>query len=245
MALMWSMSYRERWRAARAVRDEQARFVTLSSLRWVIRHRAYSPWYLVRYWRLLRLRITQPHVVLKGMVFLGKDCEIHCHPGLGYLELGRWCHIGDGTALRCHEGSLRVGDRVVYGVRVVVNAYLDIEVGACTLLADNSYVCDFDHRTEDILSPIKDQGIVTSPVRIGPDCWLGTKVTVTRGTFIGKGSVLGAHAVARGIIPDYSIAVGIPARVVKNRKKEWEDAAEYREQHARDLADIERKKAGY
>jgi acetyltransferase-like isoleucine patch superfamily enzyme len=68
-------------------------------------------------------------------------------------------------------------------------------------------------------------------------------VTILRGTIIGRGCVLGAHAVVKGDIPDYSIAVGSPARVVKNRKLAWETSAAERAELATHLADIERKKA--
>src|SRR5699024_942362 len=105
------------------------------------------------------------------------------------------------------------------------------------------YVCDFDHRMDDITMPIKDQGILKSPVRIGPDCWIATKVTVLRGTTIGRGCVLGSHAVVKGDVPDFSIAVGAPAKVVKNRQLAWEAAAAQRAALAAALADIERKKA--
>jgi len=210
-----------KWRRSR--RDPaQARFLTIASLRWVLRHRAYTPWYLVRYWRLLKFRLANPHIVLRGMVFLGRKVDIHCRPGYGRLEIGRWVHIGDGNAIRCHEGSLRIGDKAVFGKDNTVNCYLDIELGAAALVADWVYICDFDHVTSDITLPIKDQGIVKSPVRIGPDTWLGAKVTVTRGSRIGRGCVVGAHAVVRGDIPDYKIAVGLPARVVRDRREDYE-----------------------
>jgi acetyltransferase-like isoleucine patch superfamily enzyme len=96
---------------------------------------------------------------------------------------------------------------------------------------------------DDITMPIKDQGIVKAPVRIGPDTWIATKVTVLRGTTIGRGCVLGSHAVVKGDIPDYSIAVGAPARVVKNRQLAWETSAAQRAELAAALVDIERKKA--
>jgi acetyltransferase-like isoleucine patch superfamily enzyme len=105
------------------------------------------------------------------------------------------------------------------------------------------YICDFDHVTADIHRPIKDQGIVKTPVRIGPDCWLGTKVTVLRGTRIGRGCVLGAHSVVRGDVPDYSIAVGSPAKVVRNRLADYEAAAELRAQRDAAIADMARKGA--
>jgi acetyltransferase-like isoleucine patch superfamily enzyme len=55
--------------------------------------------------------------------------------------------------------------------------------------------------------------------------------------------VLGAHAVVKGEIPDFSIAVGAPAKVVKNRKLDWETSVAERAALAAALADIERKKA--
>lgn len=218
------------WERVRARRrdPDQARLFGRESLRWVLRHRAYTPWYLLRYWRLLKLRITQPHVVLRGMVFLGRRVEIDARPGFGRLEIGRWVHVGDGTSLRCHEGSMRIGDKVVFGRNNTVNCYLDVEIGEATLVADWVYVTDFDHVTADVHRPIKDQGIAKTPVRIGPECWLGVKTTVLRGTRIGPGSVLGAHAVARGDLPGYSIAVGTPARVVRDRRADYEAAAAQR-----------------
>ncbi len=204
---------------------DQARLFGLTSLRWVLRHRAWTPWYLLRYWRLLLLRIRYPHVVVRGMVFLGRGVRIEARPGFGRLEIGRWVHIGDGTALRCHEGSMRIGDKVVFGRDNTVNCYLDVEIGAATLVADWVYVTDFDHVTSDVRRPIKDQGIVKTPVRIGPECWLGVKTSVLRGSRIGRGAVLGAHAVARGDIPAYAIAVGSPARVVRDRLADYEAAA--------------------
>jgi acetyltransferase-like isoleucine patch superfamily enzyme len=204
------------------------RLLTAANLRWVVRHRAWTPYYLKRYWRFAWFRLRHPQVITEGFVFLGKKLEIVARPGHGRLILGKWVHLGDETRLRAHEGTLRIGDKVVFARDVTVNCYLDIEIGASTLIADTTYICDFDHKTEDLDLPIKDQGLVKSPVRIGPDCWLATKVTITRGTDIGRGVVIGANSVARGNIPPYSVAVGIPAVVVRNRVDRYLDDAERR-----------------
>jgi acetyltransferase-like isoleucine patch superfamily enzyme len=195
------------------------RFVTRASLRWIWRHRAFTPYYLVRYWRFFVLKARhRGNVVTEGFVFLGRKVELHARPGYGRIVLGRWVHIGNRCAIRAHEGTIRIGDKVVFGTDITVNGYLDIEVGAATLIADWVYVCDFDHVTTDLTRPIKDQGIVKSPVRIGPDCWLGTKVTVTRGVRIGRGSVVAANAVATRDVPEYAIVGGVPARFIRSRR---------------------------
>ena len=203
------------------------------------RHRAWSPWYLIRYWRFLVFRLRHPHIITEGFVFLGKRVEVYARPGYGRLILGRWVHVGDENRLRCHEGTMRVGDKCVFGRDNTVNCYLDVEFGERTIVADWVYICDFDHVTDDIYLPIKDQGLVKSPVRIGPDIWIGAKATVLRGSVIGRGSVIAAHAVVKGEIPAYSIAGGIPARVLKDRR----EAYAAREATRVAVADIARKTA--
>lgn len=193
----------------------------------------------MRYWRFMWLRLRHPHIVTEGFVFLGRRVEVYARPGYGRLILGRWVHIGDENRLRCHEGTMRVGDKCVFGRDNTVNGYLDIEFGQGTIVADWVYICDFDHVMENIHVPIKDQGIVKSPVRIGPDVWVGTKVSVLRGTTIGRGSVLAAHAVVRGEVPEYSVVGGIPARVLKDRRAVYEA----NEQRRAAVADIARKTA--
>ncbi|WP_426567170.1 acyltransferase [Angustibacter sp. McL0619] len=215
----------------------QARYLTGESLRWVLRHKAFTPWYLVRYWRLLVLRLRYPHVVTHGMVFLGRRVELRARPGYGRLVLGSWVHLGDGNVLRAHEGTLTIGDKCVLGRDNTINCYLDVEIGAGTLIADWVYVCDFDHVTEDVHVPIKDQGIVKSPVRIGAGSWIGVKASVLRGTTFGRGCVLAAHAVARGEFPDGVVVAGIPGRVVRDRQAAYEAGAPARQA----LADMARK----
>jgi acetyltransferase-like isoleucine patch superfamily enzyme len=158
-----------------------------------------------------------PSVLTRGMVFLDRGVEIRARTGYGRVVLGRWVHLGRDTALRCHEGTLSVGDKTVLGRNVSINCFLDVEIGAGVMVADHVYVSDFDHRYDDLTKPIKDQGIVKSRVRIEPDAWLGTKVTVCRGVIVGAGSVVGANAVVSRDVPAGSVAAGVPARVLRRR----------------------------
>jgi acetyltransferase-like isoleucine patch superfamily enzyme len=203
--------------AARVAQDEPGPgFV--AKIRYIRRHRMWTPryWaYAVRY--LWRFKILSRHIRTGGMVFLARGAKVYCRRGLGRMEIGRSVWIGEGCALRCHEGSFRLGDRVVMGGYNTLHAYLDLDVGEDCIFADWIYVTDFDHRYRNVDTPIQKQGLVYSPVRIGRDCWVGTKVSVLRGASVGEGSVLGAHAVVRGDVPAYSVAVGAPARVVKRR----------------------------
>lgn len=204
-----------------------------------MRHRAWTRYHLVRYWRFLVMRLRHPDVVTEGMVYLGRGVELRARPGYGRIVLGRWVHLGDGNRLRAHEGTLRIGDKTVLGRENTLNCYLDLEVGARCIVADWVYMGDFDHRTDDVHVPIKDQGIVKSPVRVGDDVWVGVKSSVLRGAEIGHGSVVAAHAVVRGVVPPFSVVAGVPGRVVRDRVEAYEQAAAQRAA----LADMARKAA--
>jgi acetyltransferase-like isoleucine patch superfamily enzyme len=203
---------------ARAEVARSARFLTPRSVRWVLRNRAYTPWYLIRYWRFAALKLRNPHVITRGFVFLDRGAHVYARRGYGRLILGKWVHLGVNTALRCHEGTLSLGDKSNLARDISINCYLDVEIGDSALIADGVYVSDFDHRFDDLTTAIKDQGITKSRVRIERDVWLGTKVTVCRGVLIGEGTVVGANAVVTKDLPAFSVAVGVPARVIKDRK---------------------------
>lgn len=215
----------------------QARTCTWASAQWIVRNRAWSRWYFSRYWRFLLLRLVKPQIVTEGFCFISPRVDLYARKGYGRMIIGRWVHIGSGNALRAHEGTLRLGAKCVFGKDNTVNTYLDIEFGAATIVADWVYVCDFDHVFADIHVPIKDQGIAKSPVRIGPDVWIGAKVTVLRGTSVGRGAVLAAHTVVNADIPPWAVAVGVPARVVRDRVADYEAAAAHRAA----IADMQRK----
>ncbi len=186
-------------------------------LGWALANRAWTRHHLLSYFRMARARTANPGLVFEGPCFIGPDVEFEVREGYARMVVGAFSHFGHGARLRAHEGTLRIGTKSVIGIRTTINCWIDIELGPSCLLGDDCYVCDFDHRTDDLRVPIKDQGIVKSPTRIGEDCWLGTKVVVTRGTDIGAHSVVAASAVARGSYPAYSVIAGVPGRVVRSR----------------------------
>lgn len=191
------------------------------AIRFAVERRMYTPEYLKLYRRWLTHRARAvakgQRVEFQGMTFTGKRVEFHARPGHGRLVLGPWCWIGNDNKLRAHEGQLTLGPKCVLGRDNVINTYLDIELGPASLLADWVYMCDFDHRFEDLNVPIKDQGIVKSPVRLDGDVWVGEKATILRGVTVGWGSVIASKCLVNQSIPPFSIAVGIPVRVVRSR----------------------------
>ena len=172
-----------------------------ATLRWIIDKRAVSPWYLIRYVRFLRVVVFTRGVTFTGPVFLGRGARFEVRHRVGRVIVGRWVHLGSGTVVRCHEGTLRIGDKCVFGQNNTINCHLDVEIGEECIVADSVYVGDFDHRMDVTDVPIRSQGLVKSPVIIGPDVWLGVKSTILRGSVVGRGCVVGAHALVRGDVP--------------------------------------------
>jgi acetyltransferase-like isoleucine patch superfamily enzyme len=93
----------------------------------------------------------------------------------------------------------------------------DIKIGKHCLIAAHTGIYANNHNFADPTEPIKYQGITCKGIVIEDDCWLGHGVKVLDGVTIGKGSVIGAGAVVTKDIPPFSVAVGVPARVIKSR----------------------------
>lgn len=200
------------------------------AIRTAVERRMLTPAYLTLYrraaWHRARAVLAGQSIEFQGLIFTGRRVELTARRGHGRLVLGPWCWIGNENKLRVHEGQLTLGAKVVMGRDNTINTYLDIEVGDASIFADWIYITDFDHRVDRLDIPIKDQGIVTSPTRIGRDVWVGEKASVLRGVDVGDGSVVGSHAVVTRDIPPFSIAVGVPARVVRSRLADGVDPEE-------------------
>jgi acetyltransferase-like isoleucine patch superfamily enzyme len=94
----------------------------------------------------------------------------------------------------------------------------NIRIGKSCMIASHSGIYANNHIFSDLATDIAAQGVTRKGIVIEDDCWLGHAVTVLDGVTIGKGSVIGAGSVVTKDIPPYSVAVGVPAKVIKSRK---------------------------
>jgi acetyltransferase-like isoleucine patch superfamily enzyme len=78
-------------------------------------------------------------------------------------------------------------------------------------------IVGYSHTFEDPTTPIVEQPITAKGIRIGSDVWLGTQVTVVDGVTVGDGAVIGAGSVVTHDVPPRTVAVGVPARVLRKR----------------------------
>lgn len=139
-------------------------------------------------------------------------------PGKLKLELKKNITIEKDVWIR-GSAVLKIGTNTYIGRRTVIGCNESIHIGNNCLLAENVRIQDTDHCFKSKNIPINKQGIVTAPVRVGDDVWIGYGVVITKGVVIGDGSIIGANSVVTRDIPPYSIAVGSPACVIRTRGK--------------------------
>lgn len=128
--------------------------------------------------------------------------------------------VGRNTILSCKGGSIHLKDYANISANCSLLSETTITVGKYSFLAGHCYlVAGGSHSFSRTDTPIMFQPSLTKGgIAIGDDCWLGASVTVLDGVTLGKGCVIGAGAVVRDSFPDYSVAVGNPARKIKDRR---------------------------
>lgn len=136
------------------------------------------------------------------------------------ISLGDHVVIGRNTILSCKGGRIRIDDNSNISANCMLLSESELSIGKNVLVAGMAYiVAGGNHGTERTDIPIIRQPMVCKGgIRIEDNCWLGANVTVLDGVTIGRDSIIGAGATVTSDIPEYSIAIGTPAKVVKSRK---------------------------
>jgi len=137
------------------------------------------------------------------------------------LRLGDNVYIGRNTILSCKEGSIAVGDYTNISANCSLLSETEINLGRYCFLAGHCYlVAGGNHSFDDVSRPIMFQpSISKGGIRIGDDVWLGAGVIVLDGATIGQGTVVGAGALVTGLLPEFAVAVGSPAGVIRDRRE--------------------------
>jgi acetyltransferase-like isoleucine patch superfamily enzyme len=167
---------------------------------------------LIRPWRVSRFHHFGAHSLI--------DRPIAIY-GAHHIYVGDDVGIGPGCTIMAERStwskpapSIKIGDRVIIRCSTHISAseYIEIEdhvcFGAWCTVIDSNHVFNAD------TGNIQDGKVTTAPVRIGAGTWIADRVAILPGADIGKGCFIGSNSVVNKPIPDYSVALGFPARVV-------------------------------
>lgn len=119
-------------------------------------------------------------------------------------------------------GNVIIGNHTRIGLRATIIG--PVTIGNHVILAQNVVLSGLNHYYRNVDIPIHEQGVTTSCIYIGDNSWIGANSVITAGVKIGKHVIIGAGSVVTSDIPDYSVAIGNPAKIIKRydkKLKEW------------------------
>ena len=133
-----------------------------------------------------------------------------------FIQKNSWLYS---VSINSKVPHLEIGDNCVFGYNNHITCVESVVIGDSVLTANNVFISDNLHSYEDVSRPIIEQPVIfNNKVVIGSGSWLGENVAIV-GASIGDNCVIGANSVVTHDIPDFSVAVGAPARIIKQFDK--------------------------
>lgn len=160
----------------------------------------------------------------------------HYIRGKQFSRIGKGFTTGVGLRLDCFpinkQICLEIGKNVQINDYVHIGAINSIKIGNNVLIASKVFITDHNHgyygfqdtHTNPLITP-QHRELSSSKVIIEDDVWIGEFVSILPGVTISKGAVIGAMSLVNKDVPPFSIAVGVPAKVIKKYNfttKLWE-----------------------
>ena len=136
----------------------------------------------------------------------------------GSLNIDDDSKFSVGCIIDCYGGTVRIGRKNFFGPYCVLYGHGNITIGDNCLIAMGCKIVAANHTVPPPGQLINQQEDERKPITIGNDVWLGADVKVLAGVTIGDGAIIGAGSVVTKSIPANCYAIGVPARVVKERK---------------------------
>lgn len=183
-----------------------------------------------------RIKVYYKHKKFKKYAKIGKNLSLcarsNCRAdGPGCIEIGHDCEIY-GLIQSMSGGKIRIGNHCCIYERSIIGSVSSITIGDCVIISNQVHI--YDNNNHPVSPSVRHRMCVegfhtpawrwehseSKPIVIEDDVWIGENAAILKGVTIGKGSIVGCHAVVTKDVPPYSIVAGNPARVVK----EIEDA---------------------
>ena len=162
-----------------------------------------------------------------GKIFLGRNVILDDNCVLDAkgsnnrgIFIGDNVIVGRNSVISCKDGDIHIGNNTNIAMNCFIQSAKTVRIGSNVLFAAYCYVIGGgDHETDRTDIPILAQGQIVKGITIEDNCWLGAGVKVVDGITVGRDSIIGASAVVTKDVPEFSIAAGVPAKVLKDRRK--------------------------
>lgn len=133
------------------------------------------------------------------------------------IVIGNGVFIGRNTILSCKNGDIFLDDNVNIGFNCEIVSANEVKVGKKVLVAAYTYLICGDHDFDRVDIPISEQGRSARGIYVDDNVWLGAGVKILDGVTIKRDSIIGTGSVVTTDFPEFSVAVGIPAKLIKKR----------------------------
>ncbi len=171
---------------------------------------------------------SQALVYCPEKIELARGVQIHPGAMLNYrsnfetyainIRIGEGTKVMPGARLVPQQGRIVIGRNCTIQYGCLLYGVGQLEIGDDVRMAAYTVVTPMNHVFTDPNVPIRLQGETATGVLIGSDVWIGAGVKIVDGVSIGDGCVVGAGSVVTTDLPPFSVAVGAPARIVRQRR---------------------------
>lgn len=133
------------------------------------------------------------------------------------VGIGSYSRMVVSTSFNNLGAFIRIGDNVGIGEFAYLGGAGGLEIGDECIIGQYFSCHPENHNMDSVYTSIRFQGVTRKGIRIGKNCWIGSKVTVLDGAEIGDGCVIAAGAVVTKSFPPNSVIGGVPAKLIKTR----------------------------
>ena len=167
------------------------------------------------------INLRHPHKIEIGNnVIIDDNCLLDAKGDTNQgINIADNVFIGRNTILSSKNGDIILEKHVNIGFNSYIFSGSTVRIKENSLVAAYCYFIGGDHSASELDKTVYEQHSLSKGIEIGVNCWFGADVKVQDGVTIGDHSVIGTSAVVTRSVPEYSVAVGIPAKVIKDRRE--------------------------
>ncbi|MCX2575920.1 acyltransferase [Pedobacter sandarakinus] len=166
-------------------------------------------------------KIFKGYLIARG-ISIGNQVTLHLTSTInnknGSISIGPQCELSKGTILKAYGGRISLAKNTFLGEYVCIYGHGGVEVGENTLIAMHTCIVSSNHTIPNKKDLIRYQPDIALPVKIGNDVWIGAGCKILGGVTIGDGCVVGAGSVVSKDLAPYSVAIGVPAKIIRYRE---------------------------